>query len=164
MTTNGLLQIAAFFLLILVVVKPIGIYMTRVFAGERTFLHPLLRPIERLCYRLGGVDENLEQRWTQYAGSLLAFSVISFLILYALQRLQGFLPLNPMGFSTAHPMNGAMPMTPDLAFNTAASFLTNTNWQAYSGESTLSYLVQMAGLTVQNFVSAAVALPCALPV
>ena len=86
------------------------------------------------------MDESVEQRWTQYTGSLLAFSVISFLILYALQRLQGFLPFNPMGFSTAHAMSGATPMTPDLAFNTAASFLTNTNWQNYSGESTLSYL------------------------
>jgi K+-transporting ATPase ATPase A chain len=110
------------------------------------------------------VDESVEQRWAQYTGSLLAFSVISFLILYALQRLQGFLPLNPMGFSTAHAMSGATPMTPDLAFNTAASFLTNTNWQAYSGESTLSYLVQMAGLTVQNFVSAAAGLAVAMAV
>jgi K+-transporting ATPase ATPase A chain len=110
------------------------------------------------------VDESVEQRWTQYTGSLLAFSVISFLILYALQRLQGFLPFNPMGFSTAHAMSGATPMTPDLAFNTAASFLTNTNWQNYSGESTLSYLVQMAGLTVQNFVSAAAGLAVAMAV
>jgi K+-transporting ATPase ATPase A chain len=164
MTTNGILQIVVFFLLILVFVKPLGIYIAKVFAGEKTFLHPVLRPIERLCYLLGGVDESVEQRWTQYTGSLLAFSVISFLILYALQRLQGFLPFNPMGFSTAHAMSGATPMTPDLAFNTAASFLTNTNWQNYSGESTLSYLVQMAGLTVQNFVSAAAGLAVAMAV
>ena len=164
MTTNGVLQIAVFFLVVLAFVKPLGIYMARVFTGERTFLHPVLRPIERLCYRLGGVDENFEQRWTQYTGSLLAFSIFSFLILYALQRLQGFLPFNPMGFSTAHPMNGATAMTPDLAFNTASSFLTNTNWQAYGGESTLSYLVQMAGLTVQNFVSAAAGLAVAIAV
>jgi K+-transporting ATPase ATPase A chain len=164
MTTNGILQIVVFFLLILAFVKPLGIYIAKVFAGERTFLHPVLRPVERLCYLLGGVDESVEQRWTQYTGSLLAFSVISFLILYALQRLQGILPLNPMGFSTAHAMSGATPMTPDLAFNTAASFLTNTNWQAYSGESTLSYLVQMAGLTVQNFVSAAAGLAVAMAV
>jgi K+-transporting ATPase ATPase A chain len=164
MTTNGILQIVVFFLLILAFVKPLGIYIAKVFAGEKTFLHPVLRPIERLCYLLGGVDESVEQRWTQYTGSLLAFSVISFLILYALQRLQGFLPFNPMGFSTAHAMSGATPMTPDLAFNTAASFLTNTNWQNYSGESTLSYLVQMAGLTVQNFVSAAAGLAVAMAV
>jgi K+-transporting ATPase ATPase A chain len=164
MTTNGILQIVVFFLVVLAFVKPLGIYIAKVFAGEKTFLHPVLRPIERLCYALGGVDESVEQRWTQYTGSLLAFSVISFLILYALQRLQGFLPLNPMGFSTAHAMSGATPMTPDLAFNTAASFLTNTNWQAYSGESTLSYLVQMAGLTVQNFVSAAAGLAVAMAV
>jgi K+-transporting ATPase ATPase A chain len=164
MTTNGVLQIAVFFLLILAFVKPLGIYIEKVFAGEKTFLHPVLRPVERLCYWLAGVDESVEQRWMQYTGSLLAFSVISFLILYALQRLQGFLPLNPMGFSTAHAMNGATAMTPDLAFNTAASFLTNTNWQNYSGESTLSYLVQMAGLTVQNFVSAAAGLAVAIAV
>ena len=96
--------------------------------------------------RLGGVKESTEQRWTQYAGSLLAFSIFSFLILYLLQRLQGWLPLNPMGFGTAHAPGGATPVTPDLAFNTAVSFTTNTNWQNYSGESTLSYLVQMAGL------------------
>ncbi len=155
MTPNGILQIVVYFLLILAIAKPMGVYMTKVFAGERTFLHPVLRPLERLCYAAGGVKESVEQRWTQYAASLLAFSIFSFLILYLLQRLQGYLPLNPMGFGTAHAPSGATAMTPDLAFNTAASFTTNTNWQNYSGESTLSYLVQMLGLTMHNFTSAA---------
>jgi len=162
MTANGVLQIAVFFVLILAFAKPMGAFMTRVFAGERTFLHPVLRPVEKLCYMLCGVNENADQRWTQYAGSLLAFSIFSFLILYLLQRLQGVLPLNPMGFSTAHAPMGATPMTPDLAFNTAVSFTTNTNWQNYSGESTLSYLVQMAGLTMHNFTSAAVGMAVAV--
>jgi K+-transporting ATPase ATPase A chain len=136
--------------------------MAKVFAGERTFMHRVLRPLERLCYAACGVDEAVEQRWTQYAGSLLAFSIFSFLILYLLQRLQGWLPLNPMGFGTAHAPSGATAMTPDLAFNTAVSFTTNTNWQSYSGESTLSYLVQMAGLTMHNFTSAAVGIAVAV--
>src|SRR5580658_10600650 len=156
MTANGALQIAVFFVLILAFAKPMGAYMTKVFSGDRTFLHPILRPLERLCYTLCGVKETVDQRWTQYAGSLLAFSIFSFLILYVLQRLQGVLPFNPMGFSTAHAPNGATAMTPDLAFNTAASFLTNTNWQAYAGEATLSYFTQMVALAVQNFASAAV--------
>lgn len=155
MTTNGIFQIALYFGLILLVTKPMGAYMAKVFSGERTFLHPVLRPIEHLCYRLAGVQEDAEQRWTQYAGSLLAFSFFSFLFAYLLQRMQGFLPLNPMGFSTAHAPSGATAMTPDLAFNTAVSFTTNTNWQSYVGETTMSYLVQMAALTVQNFVSGA---------
>ena len=146
MTPNGIFQIVIFFLLILAIAKPLGSFMTKVFAGERTFLHPVLRPLERLCYAACGVNEATEQRWTQYAGSLIAFSIFSALMLYLLQRLQGWLPLNPMGFGTAHAPAGATPMTPDLAFNTAVSFTTNTNWQNYSGESTLSYLVQMAGL------------------
>ena len=141
----GFCKSAVFFVLILALAKPMGAFMAKVFAGERTFLHPVLRPVEKLCYTLCGVKENADQRWTQYAGSMLAFSVFSFLILYLLQRLQGVLPFNPMGFSTAHAPSGATPMTPDLAFNTAVSFTTNTNWQNYSGESTLSYLVQMAG-------------------
>ena len=132
MTTNGILQIAVYFLVIVAVAKPMGVFMTRVFAGERTFLHPVLRPLERLCYKLGGVKEDVEQRWTQYAGSMLAFSIFSVVLLYALQRLQGFLPLNPMGFGTAHAPGDATAMTPDLAFNTAVSFTTNTNWQSYA--------------------------------
>ncbi len=155
MTPNGIFQIVVFFLLILAMAKPLGVFMTKVFAGERTFLHPVLRPLERLCYAAGGVKESVEQRWTQYAASLLAFSIFSFVTLYLLQRLQGFLPLNPMGFGTAHAPSGATAMTPDLAFNTAVSFTTNTNWQNYSGESTLSYLVQMLGMTMHNFGSAA---------
>ena len=162
MTPNGVFQIAVFFLVLLAITKPLGSYMAKVFAGERTFMHRVLRPLERLCYAACGVDEAVEQRWTQYAGSLLAFSIFSFLILYLLQRLQGWLPLNPMGFGTAHAPSGATAMTPDLAFNTAVSFTTNTNWQSYSGESTLSYLVQMAGLTMHNFTSAAVGISVAV--
>jgi K+-transporting ATPase ATPase A chain len=162
MTANGVLQIGVFFVLILALTKPVGAFMTKVFAGERTFLHPVLRPVEKLCYTLCGIKENTDQRWTQYAGSLIAFSFFSFLILYVLQRLQGVLPLNPMGFSTAHAPTGATPMTPDLAFNTAVSFTTNTNWQNYSGESALSYLVQMAGMTMHNFTSAAVGMAIAV--
>jgi len=156
MTPLGLTQIVVYFLLIVAVTKPIGSFMTRVFAGQRTFLHPVLGPLERLCYRLAGVRETVDQRWTQYAGSLLAFSFFSFLLLYLLQRLQGLLPLNPMAFGPA--------MTPDLAFNTAVSFTTNTNWQSYSGESTMSYLVQMAGLTMHNFTSAAAGMAIAVAV
>jgi K+-transporting ATPase ATPase A chain len=162
MTTNGVLQIVIYFLVIVAVAKPMGVYMTRVFAGERTFLHPVLRPLERLCYALCGVKETVEQRWTQYAGSMLAFSIFSALLLYALQRLQGLLPFNPAGFSTGHAPAGATAMTPDLAFNTAVSFATNTNWQSYGGEATLSYLVQMLGLTMHNFTSAAVGMAIAV--
>jgi K+-transporting ATPase ATPase A chain len=155
MTTFGILQIAIFFGLILLVTKPIGLFMSRLFQGERTFLHPIIRPVEVLVYRLCGVREDQEQRWTQYAASLLSFSIFSFLFVYAFERLQGHLPLNPQGFGT-----GQLP--PDLAFNTAVSFTTNTNWQAYSGESTMSYLVQMAALAVQNFTSAAAGMAVAI--
>ena len=162
MTPNGLFQILIFFLLILALAKPMGLYMTRVFAGERTFLSPVLRPLERLCYAIGGVKESVEQRWTQYAASLLAFSLFSFLILYLLQRLQGWLPFNPMGFGGAHAPSGATAVTPDLSFNNAVSFTTNTNWQNYPGESTFSYLVQMAGFTTHNFTSAAAGMAIAV--
>ena len=155
MTTSGVLQILVYFGVLLALTKPLGLYMARVYGGQRTFLHPVLRPIERLVYAGGGVDEEVEQRWTQYAASLLAFSLVSFIAVYGLQRLQGFLPLNPAGF-------GGKQATPDLSFNTAVSFMTNTNWQAYGGESTLSYLVQMIGLTVQNFVSAAAGMAVAI--
>ncbi len=164
MTALGIFQIVVYFLLILAVTKPLGSYMTRVFAGERTFLHPVLHPLERLCCAVGGVKESVEQRWTQYAGSLLSFSLFSFLMLYLLQRLQGLLPLNPMGFGTAHAPGGSTAMTPDLAFNTAVSFTTNTNWQSYVGETTLSYLVQMVGLTMHNFTSAAAGIAIAVAV
>jgi K+-transporting ATPase ATPase A chain len=155
MTFIGVLNIAVFFLLILVLTKPLGVFMTRLFQGERTFLHPLLRPLEKLTYRLCGIQEDAEQRWTQYAASLIAFSLVSAVFAYLIQRLQGVLPLNPMHFGTSRAPSGATAMTPDLAFNTAMSFVTNTNWQNYGGESTLSYFVQMTALTVQNFVSAA---------
>jgi K+-transporting ATPase ATPase A chain len=164
MTANGIFQIAIYFCLILALAKPVGAFMARLFAGERTFLHPILRPIERLCYTLAGVREDVEQRWTQYAGSILSFSFFSFLFVYALQRLQGVLPQNPEGFGTAQAPGNATAMTPDLAFNTAVSFMTNTNWQSYGGETTLSYLVQMTALTVQNFVSAAVGVAVAIAV
>src|SRR5665213_2227396 len=157
MTSIGILQTAVYFVIILALTKPVGLFMAKLFEGKRTFLHPILRPLERVVYKLCGVDEAAEQRWTQYAGSLLAFSAVSFLFAYVIQRLQAYLPLNPQNFGT--PV-----MTPDLAFNTAVSFLTNTNWQAYSGETTMSYFVQMTVLTVQNFVSAAVGVACATAV
>jgi len=162
MTALGILQIVAFFVVILAITKPLGAYMARVFEGQRTFLSPLLRPLERLIYRLGGVREDTEQRWTQYAASLIAFSVACFLFAYVIQRLQGILPFNPMHFGTKAAPSGATPVTPDLAFNTAVSYLTNTNWQAYSGEMTFSYFVQMAALAVQNFASAAVGISVAI--
>ncbi|MCT8267257.1 potassium-transporting ATPase subunit KdpA [Afifella sp. JA880] len=125
---------------------PLGLFMARLFSGERTVLTPVLGPIERLFYRTGGIDPEAGQNWARYAAACLAFNAVGWLILYAILRLQGHLPLNPQGFGG---------LAPDLAFNTAVSFVTNTNWQAYGGETTLSYLSQMAGLTVQNFVSAA---------
>ena len=155
MTGTGVLQIVVYFGVLLLLTKPLGLYMARLFQGERTFLHPVARPIESLIYRLCGIQEEAEQRWTQYAAGLLSFSVFCFLFVYVIQRLQGFLPLNPQGF-------GAKLVTPDLAYNTAISFTTNTNWQAYSGESTLSYFVQMAALAVQNFASAAVGIAAAV--
>ncbi|HEX4231608.1 MAG TPA: potassium-transporting ATPase subunit KdpA [Bryobacteraceae bacterium] len=157
MTPNGIFQIAVYFLIIFALTKPLGIFMARLFEGRRTFLHPLLRPIEVGAYRFAGVREDSEQRWTQYAASLLAFSVFSVLFVYAIQRLQGWLPFNPQHFTAAQ-------VPPDLAFNTSVSFPTNTNWQSYSGESTLSYFVQMAALTVQNFASAAAGIAVAIAV
>jgi K+-transporting ATPase ATPase A chain len=153
MTFNGWLQIAFFLFAIFLVTKPLGVYMARVFNRERTFLDPVLRPIERLIYRLTWVDENHEMRWTEYAIAMLLFSVVPMLLLYLIQRVQGFLPLNPQKF---------VAVPPDLAFNTAASFTTNTNWQNYSGESTMSYLTQMAGLAYHNFTSAAVGIALAI--
>ena len=148
MTSQGLLQIIVYCVLLLALTKPLGSYMACVYEGERTILHPVLRPLERLIYALAGIKERTEQRWTQYAASLLAFSTVCFVVTYLIQRFQGLLPLNPAGF-------GAKQATPDLSFNTAVSFMTNTNWQSYGGETTLSYFVQMTALTVQNFVSAA---------
>src|ERR1044072_6474407 len=148
MTSTGVLQIALFLGLILLCAKPLGAYMARVFEGQRTFMHPLLRWLEVLTYKVAGVREDVEQRWTHYTASLLSFSIFGFLLTYLMQRAQAFLPFNPQGFTGAN-------IPPDLAFNTATSFVTNTNWQAYSGESTVSYFVQMAALTVQNVASAA---------
>jgi K+-transporting ATPase ATPase A chain len=155
MTSIGILQILLFFALILAVTKPLGVFMTRVFDGERTFLHPVLRWLEVLTYKVIGVQEEVEQRWTQYTAALISFSIFGFLLVYFIQRAQGFLPLNPQGFNAGN-------VSPDLAFNTSTSFITNTNWQSYSGESTLSYFVQMAALTVQNFASAAAGIAVAI--
>src|SRR6202011_4783921 len=155
MTSIGILQIALFFGLVLVCTKPLGAYMARVFDGHRTFMHPVLRWLEVLTYKVSGVREDVEQRWTQYVSSVLCFSIFGFVLVYLLQRVQAYLPFNPQNFGTPN-------VTPDLAFNTAASFVTNTNWQSYSGESTLSYLVQMTALTVQNFVSGAAGVAIAI--
>src|SRR5881396_2241898 len=154
MTWNGGLQIAVFFLAILACAKPLGIYMAAVMEGRRTWLSPILSPCERLIYRICGISPDQEQRWTKYAASLLAFSAASGLLLYLMQRAQGWLPFNPQHF--------AGNVTPDSAFNTSFSFVTNTNWQSYTPETTLSYFVQMAGLTVQNFASAAAGLAVAI--
>ncbi|QIA27561.1 potassium-transporting ATPase subunit KdpA [Thermaerobacter sp. PB12/4term] len=144
---------AAFLAVLTALAVPLGSYMARVFERQPTRLDPLLRPLERLIYRVSGVNEAEEMDWKRYAVALLMFNAFGMGVLYVIQRLQGWLPLNPQGF-------GAVP--PDLAFNTAASFVTNTNWQAYAGESTMSYLTQMAGLTVQNFVSAATGMAVAV--
>jgi K+-transporting ATPase ATPase A chain len=154
MTVNGWLQILVFLALILAVTKPMGVFMARVFNREKTFMDPVLRPIERLLHRVTGVDEEHEMRWTEYAIAMLLFSVVSMIVLYFIQRLQGLLPFNPQKFGAVNP--------PHLAFNTAASFTTNTNWQAYSGESTMSYFTQMAGLAYHNFVSAATGIALAI--
>src|SRR5690349_4890862 len=154
MTANGWFQILLFFGLVLVVTKPLGKFMTRVFNRERTFLDPVLRPLERLIYRLTWVDEKHEMGWKEYCVSMLLFSAVSMLVLYGLERLQGFLPLNPQKLGAVNPA--------PLAFNTAASFTTNTNWQNYSGETTMSYLTQMAGFAYHNFMSAAVGIVLAI--
>ncbi|RWP89158.1 MAG: potassium-transporting ATPase subunit KdpA [Mesorhizobium sp.] len=153
MTLNGWIQILVYCGIVVLLVKPLGGYMHRVFNGDRTLLSPVLRPLERGLYRICGTSEREEQHWTTYAVALLLFNLAGFLVLYALQRLQGGLPYNPAGMTAVEP---------GLAFNTAASFMTNTNWQNYGGESTMSYLVQMAGLTVQNFVSAATGIAIAI--
>jgi potassium-transporting ATPase potassium-binding subunit len=155
MTNNGWFQILFFLLVVLAVTKPLGMFMTRVFNREKTFLDPLLRPIEKLVYRLTGVDETKEMRWTEYAGSMLMFSGVTMAALYLIERIQNHLPLNPQKLAAVDPA---------LAFNTAASFTTNTNWQAYVPESTMSYLTQMAGLAYHNFISAAVGIALAIAV
>lgn len=153
MTLYGWFQIAIFCAVVIALVRPLGGYMTRVMAGERTLLSPVLRPVERLLYAAGGVDERQEQHWLTYTLAMLAFNAAGFVLLFALQRLQGALLLNPMQMAG---------VSPSSAFNTAVSFVTNTNWQGYGGEGTMSYLVQMAGLTVQNFVSAATGIAIAM--
>ena len=155
MTANGWLQIGLFFVVLLAVTKPLGVFMARVFAGEKTFLDPVLRPIERLIYRLCGIDDKREMEWKEYTVAMLLFSVVSMLVLYLIERVQQWLPWNPQHMA-------AVPAA--LAFNTAASFTTNTNWQNYGGESTMSYFTQMAGLAYHNFVSAGVGIALAIAV
>jgi potassium-transporting ATPase potassium-binding subunit len=155
MTANGWFQIGWYLFVIFLVTKPLGVFMTRVFNREKTFLDPILRPIEKLVYRLTGVDEKREMRWTEYAVAMLLFSGVSMALLYLIERTQKWLPFNPQKLPN---------LEPGLAFGTAASFTTNTNWQVYSGESTMSYLTQMAGLAYHNFASAAVGIVLAMVV
>ncbi len=153
MTANGFIQIALYCVVVTLLVKPFGFYMTRVFNGNRTFLSPLLCRVERVIYSLSRVNEHEEQSWIGYGLAMLTFSVAGFVVLYALQRLQAVLPFNPQHLD---------PVGPDLAFNTSVSFVTNTNWQSYVPETTMSYLTQMAGLTMHNFVSAATGIALAI--
>ena len=153
MTANGILQIALFFLVVLALAKPMGGYMAKVFAGERTWLHPVLRPLEKAIYRLCGIDETHEQRWTGYAGGVLVFSLVSLLLTYLIMRVQQWLPWNPQGLANVEQF---------LSFNTAASFTTNTNWQAYTPETTMSYFTEMMALATHNFFSAAVGIAVAI--
>ena len=155
MTANGWFQIGLFLSVVFLVTKPLGVFMARVFNREKTFLDPLLRPVEKLVYRLTGIEEQREMRWTEYTAAMLLFSGVSMALLYLIERTQRWLPLNPQKFDN---------LEPGLAFGTAASFTTNTNWQAYVGESTMSYLTQMAGLAYHNFVSAAVGIVLAIVV
>lgn len=155
MTINGWLQISLVLLVVLALCVPLGAYMARALSGQRNFLSPVFGPVERGLFRIGGVDPSTEQGWLGYAAAMLAFNAAGFVLLYALLRLQGILPFNPQGFA-------AVPA--DLAFNTAVSFVTNTNWQSYGGEMTMSHFSQMAGLTVQNFLSAATGIAIALAV
>ena len=142
MTPNGWFQIGLFLLVLWIITKPMGVFLARVFTGEKTFLDPLLRPIERLLYRISGIDEKREMPWTEYTIAMLLFSGVIMLLLYVIERVQQWLPWNPQHLPT---------FSSALAFNTAASFTTNTNWQNYSGESTMSYFTQMAGLAYHNF-------------
>src|SRR6202166_4543541 len=147
MSANGWFQIGVFLFVIFLITKPLVAFLARVCSAKTTFLDRVLRPVERLIYRLTGVDEKHEMRWTEYAVAMLLFSGASMALLYLIERLQKFLPLNPQKFGN---------IEPGLAFGTAASFTTNTNWQAYSGESAMSYFTQIAGLAYHNFASAAV--------
>jgi K+-transporting ATPase ATPase A chain len=155
MTSNGWLQIGFFFLVVIAITKPLGVFITRIFSGEKTFLDPILRPVEKLIYRTIGVDERHEMQWTEYAVAMLLYSGVSMALLYLIERTQHWLPLNPQKLPN---------VAPDLAFNTAVSFTTNTNWQAYTPETTMSYLTQMAGLAYHNFASAAVGIVLAIAV
>jgi potassium-transporting ATPase potassium-binding subunit len=153
MTANGILQILLFIAAVIAVTVPMGAYMAKVFAGERTFLHRILRPLEAVIYKLCGIDEAAEHHWTRYAGGALAFSLVSILLTYAIQRLQQWFPLNPQGLGNV----GAA-----LSFNTANSFGTNTNWQSYTPETTMSYFTTMIGLATHNFFSAAMGIAVAI--
>src|SRR5450432_4222684 len=155
MTGNGWFQISFFLVVVFLLTKPLGVFMARVFSGQKTFLDVVLRPIEKIVYRLCGVDETHEMRWTEYAAAMLLFSGVSMALLYLIERTQKWLPLNPQKLGN---------LEPGLAFGTAASFTTNTNWQAYTGESTMTYLTQMAGLAYHNFASAAVGIVLAIAV
>jgi K+-transporting ATPase ATPase A chain len=155
MTAHGWFQILFFLMVVFLVTKPLGVFITRVFNREKTFLDPVLRPIERLVYRLAGVDEQREMRWTEYTIAMLLFSGVSMALLYLIERTQKWLPFNPQKLPN---------VVPGLAFGTAASFTTNTNWQAYVPETTMSYFTQMAGLAYHNFVSAAVGIVLAIAV
>ena len=146
MSVQGWLQIACFAAIVALLVKPLGGYLGRVYAGEHTALRPILGPVERALYRVAGIDASTEQSWYSYAAALLVFHAAGIALLYAILRLQRWLPLNPQEFPA---------LTPDLALNTAVSFTTNTSWQSYGGETTLSYFAQMTGITVQSFLSAA---------
>lgn len=153
MTTPGVIQFLIFFVILMAITKPLGLYMARLFEGERVFLTPVVRPVERLIYRATGVNERQEMRWTTYAVAMLLFNLAGFLAVYLFQRLQGGLPFNPEELASVEPRS---------AFNTAVSFMSNTNWQGYAGEATMSYLTQMAALTVQNFASAATGIAVAI--
>src|SRR5882762_1815659 len=162
MTFNGWLQILFFFALILAVTKPLGVFMAHVFNREKTFLDSVLRPVERLIYKLTGVNEEREMRWTEYAAAMLLFSLVSMLVLYLIQRLQGHLPFNPQHLAGVDSSGSSAGAFVGSSFNTAASFTTNTNWQSYVPEVTMSYLTQMAGLAYHNFMSAAVGIALAI--
>src|SRR5580658_3766722 len=153
MSANGWLQFALYSLILLATVRPVGAYMARVFEGQRTWLDPILRPIERLIYRLCGVNATEEMNWREYAFAMLGFSAVTLVVTYAIERLQAHLPWNPQGLAN---------VGPDLAWNTAASFTTNTNWQSYTPETTMSYLTEMAGLAYHNFISAAAGIAIAV--
>jgi potassium-transporting ATPase potassium-binding subunit len=155
MTANGWFQIGLYVLVLFLITKPIGVFLARVFEREKTFLDPILRPLERVIYRLCGIDENKEMRWTEYGSTMLVFSAFSLILLYLFERVQYWLPWNPQRLAN---------VPPDLAWNTAVSFTTNTNWQAYTPETTMSYLTQMAGLAYHNFASAAVGIALAIAV